>query len=119
MFKCSRADLALYIILFLFLAPYLENVVHPCSKAMVVICPVRPKKQAITFLEVLHERTIFVRFGSVGNTLTVDCNLVSGSYEYIQVSSPVTMFCTDFIVPNFIYLFILNISLRQFTRASF
>lgn len=70
------------------------------SNGMVATCPVQPKKQAIIFLEVLRERTTLVGLGSSLNTQTVDCCLLSGSYEYIQVSSPVTMLYMDFERPQ-------------------
>ena len=83
---------------------------------MVAICPVRQKKQAIIFLEVLRERTTFVVFSSSGNTQTVNCYLVFRSYECIPVSSSLTTLYTDFAVPNLIFF---SISLHQLTRASF
>ena len=40
-------------------------------------CPVFPKTNC---LELLRARTTFVGFGSSGNTHTVNCYLLSGSY---------------------------------------
>lgn len=71
---------------------HLALTVLQSSERMVAMCSVqiKPKKPAIIFLEVLRERTTLVWSSSLSNTQTVDCCLLSGSCEYIQVSSPVT-----------------------------
>ena len=53
---------------------------------MVAKCPVRPKKQAIIFLEVHHEWTTFTGFGSSGSIQAVDCRLVSFAWAFFWAS---------------------------------
>ena len=62
-----------------------------CSSGTIETCPVFPKKQVIICLEVHRARATFVGFGSSGNTHTVDCCLLSGSYALIHDLSTVTM----------------------------
>ncbi|CAK1586522.1 unnamed protein product [Parnassius mnemosyne] len=62
------------------------------------------------------ERTIFVGFNSFSNTQTRDWFFVSGSYAYIQDSSPDTMLYTAFEDPAWNLSRVLT---HQVTRAAF